>query len=166
MSVPHSLNNPSMPSLSTAYTQNNLVEPDTFNIGMLEKDLHETFGGTRVPSSDYVYCKHGNLEKVLDKYCDNPSLYGKTLPMVVTGVSGVGKVRIIYIMSTAREEEEQRGGGMSITRTGRQHWLARYNGASLATPHLSNLFLSSLRSSPPHLPPPTPHRAPSWQTGG
>ena len=70
---------------------------------MLEKDLHETFGGTRVPSSEYVYCKHGNLEKVLDKYCDNPSLYGKTLPMVVTGVSGVGKVR--------KEEQQERKKG-------------------------------------------------------
>ncbi|GMH48972.1 hypothetical protein TrVE_jg8772 [Triparma verrucosa] len=73
------------------------IPEDTFCIGDLEHDLHNTFAATRVPTSNYVYASHGGAEAALENYADNgsESLSGKTEPLVISGPSGVGKSALL-----------------------------------------------------------------------
>ncbi|GMH64647.1 hypothetical protein TL16_g04012 [Triparma laevis f. inornata] len=74
-----------------------VIPEDTFCIGDLEHDLHNTFAATRVPTSNYVYASHGVTEQALENYADNgsESMSGKTEPLVISGASGVGKSALL-----------------------------------------------------------------------
>ena len=74
-----------------------VIPDDTFCIGELEHDLHNTFAATRVPTSSYVYASHGTTEKALENYAENGSetIPGKTEPLVISGHSGVGKSALL-----------------------------------------------------------------------
>ena len=101
----------SLPTVSLM--SNNQSSLDTFCIGDLEHDLHNTFAATRVPSSSFVYCSHGELDQTLDNYCDNASLDKKTNPLVISGHSGLGKSALLANWLLKHQAEIKRSKTMS-----------------------------------------------------